>query len=73
MIKTKKAKEADVLTLLGRVTMGRSHGHYLDGKSNLLHCLNNNFAFSKTKQDINKYKNLSILFMSMIFLLVMQK
>lgn len=60
MIKIQIAKEADtaILALLGRLTWAESHGHYIDDKNNLLKYLNKNFSVSKTKQDINKPKNL---------------
>ncbi len=60
MVKIKIAKEADteVLALLGRVTWAESHGHYIDDKNSLLKYLDENFSVSKTKQEINKSKNL---------------
>ena len=60
MVKINIAKESDteVLALLGRVTWAESHGHYIDDKSSLLKYLDENFSISKTKQEINKSKNI---------------
>ena len=57
-IKLAKAKDIEVLALLGRVTWAESHGHFIDDKNNLLKYLNKNFSITKTKQDINNPKNL---------------
>lgn len=57
-IKSATVNDAEVLSLLGRITYNESHGHYIDNKTHLLNYNNTFFSVSKISEDLQNPNNI---------------
>jgi len=51
-IKIATKTDAEILTLLGRITYTESHGHFIENKNDLLTYNNEEFSIKKTNEDL---------------------
>lgn len=63
-IRNATSNDAEVLSLLGRITYNESHGNYIDNKTDLLNYNNTFFSVIRQQEELKKSNNLFYLIYS---------